>query len=168
VSIVSATFGDGEGLSLTHRLKYGTAPPSVLIYADAVDAVLAGAAIVAGADGVFAWEADAGGLAEMIERVVRGERLFPPLVPDPFEELASHVAEEDRRILAMLLERAHPDAIARLCGIGARELTLRHRAIVRCLDARYAPTPIPRPRAESSRPGPDHRPPGASRPVIVR
>jgi DNA-binding NarL/FixJ family response regulator len=167
VSIVSATFGDGQGLSLTHRLKHGTAPPSVLVYADAVDPVLAGAAIVAGADGVFAWETDADGVGELIERVVRGEKLFPPLVPDPFGELASHVAEEDRRIVAMLLEGAHPDAIARLFGIGARELTLRHRAVVRCLDAAYAFGPIPQPRTESSSTGRDDRFPAGSRPVIV-
>jgi DNA-binding NarL/FixJ family response regulator len=167
VSVVSATFGDGQGLSLTHRLKHGTAPPSVLVYADAVDPVLAGAAIVAGADGVFAWEADARGLGELIERVVHGEKLFPPLAPDPFGELASHVAEEDRRIVAMLLEGAHPDAIARLFGISARELRLRRRSVVRCLDAAYALAPIPQPRTEPSPPGRDHRFPAASRPVIV-
>ena len=55
VSLVSSRFGSGEGFSLAHRLKDRAAPPSVLIYADAVDPVLAGAAMVAGADGVFAW-----------------------------------------------------------------------------------------------------------------
>jgi DNA-binding NarL/FixJ family response regulator len=167
VSVVSATFGDGQGLSLTHRLKHGTAPPSVLVYADAVDPFLAGAAIIAGADGAFAWEADAGDLGELIERVVRGEKLFPPLVPDPFGELASHVAEEDRRIVAMLLEGAHPDTIARLFGIGARELRLRRRAVVRCLEAAYALAPIPQPRTEPSPPGRDDRFAAASRPLIV-
>src|SRR4030088_210204 len=58
VSIVAATFGGGEAFSLTNRLKDGTAPPSVLIYADPVNPPLAGAAIVAGADGVFSLEAD--------------------------------------------------------------------------------------------------------------
>jgi DNA-binding NarL/FixJ family response regulator len=141
VSLVSGTFGSGEGLSLAHRLKDRAAPPSVLIYADAVDPVLAGAAMLAEADGVFAWEADAGGLGELIERVLHGEKVFPRLMPDPFEELASHVTGRDRRIVAMLLEGAHPDAIASLCGISARELTLRRHAIVRRLDAAYARPP---------------------------
>src|SRR5260370_24852083 len=110
VSMVSDAFGSGEGFSLAHRLKARTALPAVLIYADAVNPGLAGAAIVAGADGVFAWEADAGGLGELIGRVRGGEKLFPPLVPDPFEELASHVAEGDRRVEAMLLERPRPHA----------------------------------------------------------
>jgi hypothetical protein len=67
----------------------------VLVYADAVDPVLAGAAIVAGADGVFAWEADADGLGELIDRVVCGEKLFPPLVPTP---LGSWRVTSPRRI----------------------------------------------------------------------
>jgi DNA-binding NarL/FixJ family response regulator len=145
VSMVSATFGSGEGFSLAHRLKDRNALPSVLIYADAVNPGLAGAAIVAGADGVFVWEADADGLGELIGRVLGGEKLFPPLVPDPFEELASHVAEGDRRIVAMLLEGTHPDAIASLCDISAHELTLRRQAIVRRLDAAYACAPVPQP-----------------------
>jgi DNA-binding NarL/FixJ family response regulator len=168
VSLVSGTFGSGEGFSLAHRLKDRAAPPSVLIYADTVDAVRTGAAMVAEADGVFAWEADARGLGELIERVLHGQRVFPPLLPDPFEELASHVAGRDRRILAMLLESAHPDAIASLCGISARELTLRRHAIVRRLDATYAraPIPPPRPPAPPSPPSRDHRLPAASRTVI--
>ena len=145
VSMVSATFGSGEGFSLAHRLKDRTDLPSVLIYFDAVTPGLAGAAVVAGADGVFAWEADADRLGELIGRVLSGEKLFPPLVPDPFEDLASHVAEGDRRIVAMLLEGAHPDAIASLCDLSVRELTLRRQAIVRRLDTTYARAPIPQP-----------------------
>jgi DNA-binding NarL/FixJ family response regulator len=166
VSLVSGTFGSGEGFSLAHRLKDRAAAPSVLIYADAVDPVLAGAAMVAGADGVFAWEADAGGLGELIERVLQGERVFPPLLPDPFEELAGHVAGRDRRIVAMLLEGAHPDAIASLCAISARELILRRHAIVRRLDAAYARAPVAPPHAQPSSPGRDDTFPAAPRPVI--
>jgi DNA-binding NarL/FixJ family response regulator len=166
VSLVSGTFGSGEGFSLAHRLKDRARPPSVLIYADAVDPVLAGAAMVAEADGVFAWEADAGGLGELIERVLHGERVFPPLLPDPFEKLASHVAGQDRRIVAMLLEGAHPDAIGSLCGISARELTLRRHAIVRRLDAAYARAPISPPRAQAFAGSGDDRLSAASRPVI--
>jgi len=145
VTMVSATFGSGEGFSLAHRLKDRTDLPSVLIYFDAVTPGLAGAAVVAGADGVFAWEADADRLGELIGRALSGEKLFPPLVPDPFEELASHVAEGDRRIVAMLLEGAHPDAIASLCDLSVHELTLRRQAIVRRLDTAYACAPIPQP-----------------------
>ena len=145
VTMVSATFGSGEGFSLAHRLKDRTDLPSVLIYFDAVTPGLAGAAVVAGADGVFAWEADADRLGELIGRALSGEKLFPPLVPDPFEELASHVAEGDRRIVAMLLDGAHPDAIASLCDLSVRELALRRQAIVRRLDTAYARAPIPQP-----------------------
>jgi DNA-binding NarL/FixJ family response regulator len=166
VSLVSARFGSGEGFNLAHRLKEHAARPAVLIYSDAMDPVLAGAAIVAGADGVFAWEADAAGLGELIGRVLRGEKLFPPLLPDPFEELARHVAEEDRRIVAMLLERAHPDAIASLCNISAQELTLRRQALVERMDAAYARASTPQPGPPSSPRRGDDRLAAVPRPVV--
>jgi DNA-binding NarL/FixJ family response regulator len=143
LSLVSATFASGEGFSLAHRLKHRTAPTFVVIYADPIDPVVAGAAMVAGADGVFAWEADADGLGELLGRVRSGEKVFPLLLPDPFEELASHVAGRDRRIVAMLLEAAHPDEIADMCGITAREVSFRRQAVVGRLDAAYAGSPIP-------------------------
>jgi hypothetical protein len=52
----------------------------------------------------------------------------------------------------MLLEGAHPDTIARLIGLGARELRLRREAVVRCLDAAYAGA-----RSRSPAPRPPHR-----------
>jgi DNA-binding NarL/FixJ family response regulator len=166
VSLVSAAFGSGEGFSLAHRLKESAVPSFVVIYADAVDPRLAGAAMIAGADGVFAWEADADGLGELIRRVLGGERLFPPLLPDPFEELASHVDEPDRRIVAMLLEGAPPDAIASLCGVSAREIARRRQAIVRLLDAACAFAPIPQRWAQPSPRDGDNTIPAPPRPVI--
>jgi DNA-binding NarL/FixJ family response regulator len=148
VSLVSAAFGTGHGFSLAHRLKECAVPSSVLIYADTVDPRLAGAAMVAGADGVFASEADTDVLGELIGRVLGGEKVFPPLLPDPFEELASRVDEPDRRIVAMLLEGAPPDAIASLCGVSEREIAWRREAVVRLLDAAYALAPIPQWRAQ--------------------
>jgi DNA-binding NarL/FixJ family response regulator len=136
--IVSVTFGSGEGLGLAHRLKHRPPFPAVLVYADAVDARLAGAAIVAGVDGAFAWETEPERLSELIGRVAAGEKHFPPLLPDPFHELASHVPDPDRRIVAMLLAGAHLDQIARLCAISAREFASRRQAIIRRLDAMYA------------------------------
>jgi DNA-binding NarL/FixJ family response regulator len=135
--MVSVAFGSGEGFSLAHRLKHG-ASHFVLIYADAVNARVAGAAMIAGADGVFESGTPADALAEMIGRVVTGEQVFPPLLADPFYELADLVPERDRAIVAMLLERAHPDDVAELLGISAHSLTLRHRAIIEGLDAAYA------------------------------
>jgi DNA-binding NarL/FixJ family response regulator len=166
LSLVSATFGTGEGFGLAHRLKHRIAPTSVVIYADAIDPVVAGAAMVAGADAVFAWEADADRLGELLGRVLSGEKVFPPLLPDPFEELASHVVERDRRIVAMLLEAAHHDAIARASGISARELSFRRQAIVGRLDAAYAGTPIAQARAQASLRSPDDRRSSVSRRVI--
>jgi DNA-binding NarL/FixJ family response regulator len=136
--VVSATFGAGEGLSLAHRLKHLPQAPLVLICAEAVDARLAGAALIAGADGVFDSATGAEKLTTMLTRVAAGEQAFPALVPDPFDELAARVDEEDRRIVAMLLLRANPDEIARVLGISARSFRVRLQMIVRRLDAVYA------------------------------
>jgi DNA-binding NarL/FixJ family response regulator len=132
VALVSAGFGPGRGLSLAYRLKHLTPPAPVLIYAEAVDPRLAGAAMVADADGVFDSRVDAAGLVGI---VVVGERVFPALVPSPFAELARSVAEEDRRILAMLLLGDHPDDIADSLGISARLFRMRRETMVRRLDA---------------------------------
>ncbi len=136
--MVSAEFGGGEGLRLTHRLKGISKPPPVLIYGTAGDSWLAGAAMIAGGDGVFDLETGAERLAEILARIDAGEQVFPALVPDPFRELADRVDEGDRRIVAMLLLRASPDEIARLLGISANSLRPRRAAIVRRLDAAYA------------------------------
>jgi DNA-binding NarL/FixJ family response regulator len=136
--MVSAAFGGSEGLRLTHRLKGISKPPPVLIYGTAVDSRLAGAAMIAGGDGVFDLETGAERLAGVLARVGAGEQVFPALVPDPFRELADRVDEGDRRIVAMLLLRVSPDEIARALGISANSLRARRAAIVRRLDAAYA------------------------------
>lgn len=136
--MVSAEFGGGEGLRLTHRLKGISKPPSVLIYSTAVDSRLAGAAVIAGGDGVFDLETGAERLAGVLARLGAREQVFPALVPDPFRELADRVEEGDRRIVAMLLLRVSPDEIARVLGISANSLRARRAAIVRRLDAAYA------------------------------
>jgi DNA-binding NarL/FixJ family response regulator len=134
VCLVSAEFGAGEGLRLTYRLKRLQRPRPVLVYAAPVHSRLAGAAMIADADGIFDPNADASVLADLIRRVTTGAQAFPRLVPNPFTELAARVAEADRRIVAMLLEGDHPDDIAAWLGISASAFRLRREVIVRCLD----------------------------------
>jgi hypothetical protein len=66
------------------------------------------------------------------------------LSPEAFNELADHVDERDRPILAMLMAGDHPDAIAGRLGISARTLRLRQRAIIGHLTPVLAgPAPAP-------------------------
>lgn len=76
--MVSARFGGSEGLTLTHRLKEISNPPPVLIYGTVVDSWLAGAAMIAGGDGVFDLETGAERLAEVLARELTDYAQAPP------------------------------------------------------------------------------------------
>ncbi len=142
LGMVSAAFGGNHGLCLAYRLKHLPQALPVLIYANPVDARLAGAAIIAGADGVFDPKTGDTELANLLGRIATGAQAFPPLEPDPFHELADRVDEENRQIVGMLLLRLAPDEIANLLGISARSFRVRREAIVRRLDEGCAATTL--------------------------
>lgn len=95
-----------------------------------VDTDLAGAAIIAGADGVFSRDAGPDDLIAVVGRAVDGEQHFSTLSPDGVLRLLDRVEERDRAIVAMLLERVPSDEIARTLGISARALDLRRKSIL--------------------------------------
>ena len=133
VCLVSATLGQGEGPSVAFRMKRVTDPPRVLIFADAIETRLAGAAIVAGADGVLWRYADPDQQVGVIRRAAVGEPYLPNLRSNELLALLGCVESRDRAIVAMLVERAPSDEIARALGISARELKLRRKRILRRL-----------------------------------
>ncbi len=127
VCLISATLGDSEALTLASRIKHLMHPPRVLIFADAIDGHLTGATILAGADGVLWRYADPQQQARVIRRVASGEQHFPSLPSHEVLALLDRVEDRDRPIAAMLLERTHPDDIARTLGISARALDWRRK-----------------------------------------
>lgn len=131
--VVSATLDDWPGLA--RRLKQIDGPPRMLIYDAAEDARVIGAAIIAGADGTLRRDARPEELADVIRRVTSGAMLFPSLKPGEFRELLDCVDDHDRAIVAMLLERAHPDHIAGILGLSAHALRRRRQAILQQLNA---------------------------------
>lgn len=133
--LISATLGRGEALTLASRMKHLVDPPRVLIFADAVDQHLAGAATVAGADGVLCRYADPEEQAGIVRRAASGERQFPKLQLTAIHALLDQVEDRDRAIVAMLMEHAPPDDIAGLLGISARSLELRRQNILKRLGA---------------------------------
>jgi two-component system, NarL family, response regulator DesR len=133
VCLISATLGQGEALTLASRMKHLKHPPRVLIFADAIDAQLAGAAIVAGADGVLSRYADPEQQAGVIRRAATGEQHFPNLRSTDVLALLDRAEDRDRAIVAMLLERTPPDQIARTLRISARELKRRRMSILKRL-----------------------------------
>jgi DNA-binding NarL/FixJ family response regulator len=80
--LLSASFDACQGIRLAYELKQMAAPPRVLVYADRLDTRLAGAAAIAGADGVIWRYADPDELAQLIERVVAPEPRRPPVGPE--------------------------------------------------------------------------------------
>jgi DNA-binding NarL/FixJ family response regulator len=133
VCLISATLGDGEALTLASRIKHLMHPPRVLIFADAIDAHHAGAAMLAGADGVLWRYADPQQQARVIRRVAGGQQHFPNLRSDEVRALLDHVEDRDRPIVAMLLERTPRDEIARTLGISARAVERRRQSILKRL-----------------------------------
>jgi two-component system response regulator DesR len=131
VCLISATLGEREALTLAGTMKHLAQPPSVLILADVVDTDLAGAAIIAGADGVLWHYADPDELAAVIGRAADGDQHFPTLRRAGVVRLLDRVEDRDRAIVAMLLERVPPDEVARTLGISARALDLRRKSILK-------------------------------------
>jgi DNA-binding NarL/FixJ family response regulator len=145
VCLISATLGQGEGLTLASKIKHLMHPPRVLIFADAIDAQLAGAAIVAGADGMLWRYADPEQQAGVLRRAAGGEQHFPNLRSTEVLALLDRVDDRDRAIVAMLLESTHPDEVARTLGISARELKRRRVSIVKLLGHTHESTPATTP-----------------------
>jgi len=133
VCLISATLGQGESLTLASFMKHLKQPPRVVIFADAIDAQLAGAAIVAGADAVLCRYADPEHQASVIRRAASGEQHFPNLRSTEVLALLGRVEDRDRAIVAMLLERTRRDDIARTLGISAHAVERRHQSILKRL-----------------------------------
>jgi hypothetical protein len=98
-----------------------------------VDTDLAGAAIIADADGVFSRCAGSDDLVAVVGRATDGEQHFPTLSRDGVLRLLDRVEDRDRAIVAMLLERVPSDDVARTLGISARALELRRESILKDL-----------------------------------
>ena len=135
VCLISATLGHGQALSLASKIKHSMHPPATLMFADAIDAQVTGAAILAGADGVLWRYGDPQQHARVIRRVASGEQHFPNLRADEVRALLDRVDDRDRPIVAMLLERIPRDDIAQTLGISARAVERRRQRILTRLAA---------------------------------
>ncbi|HWX52105.1 MAG TPA: response regulator [Solirubrobacteraceae bacterium] len=130
VCLVSYELAESSGLILTYELKGLEQPPRVVVYADRLDGVLAGAARVAGADGVIGSTTSGRELAQVIRRVVAGERQFPIVTPAALSGLASRVEAEDRPALAMLVYDTPAADVADVLGVSERWLSARRWAML--------------------------------------
>jgi DNA-binding NarL/FixJ family response regulator len=132
--LVSAALGPATALRSTDRLKRVGGAPHVLLYAEAVEPMVAAAARLAGADGVVDRDDDPAVIARAIAGAVDG--VMPPsaLGSRAPQRLADLAEDRDRPIVTMLLLGIHPDEIARTLGISARSLRSRRQHILYDLD----------------------------------
>jgi hypothetical protein len=94
------------------------------------DVRLAGSVIVAGADGVVRLHTNLEQPGSPVRHVANeAERCPDPRLTDTLM-LLDRVEDRDRAILAMLLERIHPDDIAATVGISAATLRRRRAQII--------------------------------------
>ena len=129
VAIVDYELSDGDGLSLCYELNSRAAAPRVLIYSAFASAGLHLASRAAGAAGVLDKSASPEELFNTIRAVAAG-RLAPPVMrPEQMVAAGTRLENEDRPILAMLLEGVPPDEVAAVLGLGASELDGRVRGI---------------------------------------
>jgi DNA-binding NarL/FixJ family response regulator len=95
---------DGDGLSLSRRLKALPCAPRVILYTADPEGDLVLLARVACADGLVDKAADPRELFEAIRVVARGGSALPPIEPERLESAAHAVEPEDLALLAMLAD----------------------------------------------------------------
>ena len=95
---------DGDGLSLTRRLKQLSHAPQVIVYTADPDGSLVLPARVAGADGVVDKAAAPDELFEAIRVVARGDTALPPLDAHELDAAAHRIDPEDLALMAMLVD----------------------------------------------------------------
>jgi DNA-binding NarL/FixJ family response regulator len=132
----------GTGMFLACRLKQLPRAPRVVLYAEYVDGYLAGAAKVAGADGLVCQHAGTDELAQVLRRVAYGERQFSAIPPSAMYELCKRLHAADRPIVTMAAHDTRREHISEVMGISDEWLATRTWAILEQLHAQLAsPTP---------------------------
>ena len=112
VVLVEQRLPDGDGISLTRRIKGVAAAPRVILYTSLPDAELQLLARVAGADGLVDKAAAPPELFEAIRLVARGLSALPPLTRAQLDAAAHRVDPDDLALLAMLVDGTPPADVA--------------------------------------------------------
>jgi DNA-binding NarL/FixJ family response regulator len=104
VVLVEHHLPDGDGLSLTRRLKALAPAPRVIVYTADTDRTVVLLARVAGADGLVDKAAAPDELFEAIRLVARGGTALPALDAHELDAAAHRIDAEDLALLAMLVD----------------------------------------------------------------
>jgi DNA-binding NarL/FixJ family response regulator len=116
---------DGDGLSMTRRLKALPRPPRVIVYTADQDGALVLLARVAGADGLVDKAAAPEDLFDAIRVVARGDTALPPLEAHDLDAAAHRIDPEDLALLAMLADGTSPGDVADTLRLDRRKVGRR-------------------------------------------
>jgi DNA-binding NarL/FixJ family response regulator len=116
---------DGDGLSLTRRLKALPRPPRVILYTSAPNGDMVLLSRVASADGLIDKAADPRELFEAVRVVARGGSALPPLDPEHLDAAAHAIDPEDLALLAMLADGTPASDVADTLRLDRRKVGRR-------------------------------------------
>jgi DNA-binding NarL/FixJ family response regulator len=138
VALVELHLPDGDGLTLTRRLRALDPAPQVIIYTAEPEPALGLLARVAGAAGVIDKTAAPAELFEALRVVARGGEALPPLPASELDAAAHLVEPDDLALLAMLVDRTPPEEVADALRLDRRRLSRRTERLLGRLRARPA------------------------------
>jgi DNA-binding NarL/FixJ family response regulator len=131
---------DGDGLSLSRRLKALPHAPQVILYTAEPGGALVLLARVAGADGLVDKAAAPEELFDAIRVVARGDAALPPLEAHDLDAAAHRVDPEDLALLAMLVDGTPPGDVAETLRLDRRKVGHRIERMLGRLRAGTADT----------------------------
>jgi DNA-binding NarL/FixJ family response regulator len=129
----------GDGLQLCYRIKQQVPSPAVIMFSAYASPDMTLAARLAKANAVLNKGVGARELFETIRGVVAGELLIPAPSATALQEAHTHIADDDRALVGMLLDGTPEPEVARVLGVTVAEV--RH-AVQRTLSALRHATPI--------------------------
>ena len=129
----------GDGLQLCYRIKQQVPAPGVIIFSAYASPELLLPARLAKADGVLNKGVAARELFEAIRSVASGERPLAPPSAAQLREVHTHIREEDRALVGMLLDGTGEAEAARTLGTTTADV--RH-GVQRILSALRQTAPV--------------------------
>jgi DNA-binding NarL/FixJ family response regulator len=147
VAVVDYQLRGRNGLWVSRKLKRLPHPPAVLIYSAYTDGVLAAAAVVAEADGIFSKGGPGSELCAAVRRVAAGGHALPPMPPWLGQALRRRLDHEEQAIFGMMLAGIETGEIAETLGVSAAGLESRLWEMLRRLEAPHPESRRDRPRS---------------------
>jgi DNA-binding NarL/FixJ family response regulator len=137
VCLIDYHLGADAGCLLAHRIKHLYDPPAVIVYAAALDHLVAVAARVASVDGLIESTSSPKELGEIIGHVAEGQKQLPAMTPATLRASAALVGPLDRPLLTMLVHGTPAAEAGRILGLSSLQLSDRCFAILDRLRRRH-------------------------------